>query len=170
MTTEEGKMKMREFSEDHICRLFEKFVLEYYKKHHPALKACAAQIGWNVVEETTDVAILPIMQTDILLTLGERTLIVDTKYYTKIMQEQYGKETLRNSHLYQIRTYVDEYDREHTHKVDGMLLYAKTKETDFEDAQITHRDGYTLYIRTLDLNTDFEAIKNRLDSFVLLQD
>jgi 5-methylcytosine-specific restriction enzyme subunit McrC len=106
------------------------------------------------------------MQTDILLTIGERTLIVDTKYYTKILQGQYGNETLRNSHLYQIRTYVDEYDREHTHKVDGMLLYAKTKENDFEDAQITHRDGYTLYIRTLDLNTDFEAIRRRLDCFV----
>ena len=166
MTTEEGKMKMREFSDDHMCKLFEKFVLEYYKKHHPELKACAAQIGWNVVEEATDVAILPIMQTDILLAIGERTLIVDTKYYTKIMQEQYGKETLRSSHLYQIRTYVDEYDREHTHKVDGMLLYAKTKAEDFEDGQITHRDDYTLYIRTLNLNTDFETIKKRLDSFI----
>ena len=166
MTTEEGKMKMREFSDDHMCRLFEKFVLEYYKKHHPEQKACAAQIGWNVVEETTNVAILPIMHTDILLTIGGRTLIVDTKYYTKIMQEQYGKETLRNNHLYQIRTYVDEYDREHMHNVDGMLLYAKTKEDIFEDAQITHRDGYTLYIRTLDLNTDFENIKKRLESFV----
>ena len=168
MTTEEGKIKMREFSDDHMCRLFEKFVLEYYKKHHPELKACATQIGWNVVEETTDVAILPIMQTDILLTIGERTLIVDTKYYTKIMQEQYGKETLRNSHLYQIRTDIDEYDRNHSHKVDGMLLYAKTKEDDFEDAQITLRDGYTIYIRTLNLNADFEAIKRRLDSFKTL--
>lgn len=36
----------------------------------------------------------------------------------------------------------------------------------FEDAQITHRDGYTLYIHTLDLNTDFDTIKKRLDSFV----
>ncbi|MBO4380048.1 MAG: 5-methylcytosine-specific restriction endonuclease system specificity protein McrC [Muribaculaceae bacterium] len=166
MTTEEGKMKMREFSEDHMCRLFERFVLEYYKKQHPALKACAAQIGWNVIEEATDATILPTMQTDILLTNRGRTLIIDTKYYAKILQEQYRKETLRSSHLYQIRTYVDEYDREHMHNVDGMLLYAKTKEDDFEDAQITHRDGYTLYIRTLDLNTDFKTITNRLDSFV----
>ncbi len=169
MTTEAGKMKMREFSDEHMCRLFEKFVLEYYKKHHPALKACAAQIGWNIVEEATDVTVLPIMQTDILLTLGERTLIIDTKYYTRIMQEQYGKETLRSNHLYQIRTYVDEYDRNHTHKVDGMLLYAKTQEDDLEDAQITHREGYTLYVRTLDLNTDFEAIKNRLNSFIAMK-
>ena len=48
MTTEEGNYKMREFSDDHMCRLFEKFVLEYYKKHHPETKACAAQIGWIV--------------------------------------------------------------------------------------------------------------------------
>ena len=167
MTTEEGKFKMREFSDDHMCRLFEKFVLEYYKKHHPETKASAAQIGWNIVEEATDTSVLPIMQSDVLLSLGERTLIIDTKYYSKIMQQQYGKETLRNSHLYQIRTYVDEYDRDHLHNVDGMLLYAKTKDSDFEDAQIKHRDGYTLYIRTLDLNTDFEAIKNRLNSFIL---
>ena len=166
LTTENGQFKMPEFSDDHMCRLFERFVLEYYKKHHPEVKANAAQIGWNIVEEPTDTSILPIMQSDIVLTLGERTLIIDTKYYSKIMQEQYDKKTLRNSHLYQIRTYVDEYDREHRHNVDGMLLYAKTKEEDFEDAQITHRDGYSLLIRTLDLNTKFENIKKRLDSFV----
>lgn len=166
LTTENGQFKMPEFSDDHMCRLFERFVLEYYKKHHPEVKANAAQIGWNIVEESTDTSILPIMQSDIVLTLGERTLIIDTKYYSKIMQEQYEKKTLRNSHLYQIRTYVDEYDREHRHNVDGMLLYAKTKEEDFEDAQITHRDGYSLLIRTLDLNTKFENIKKRLDSFV----
>ena len=82
------------------------------------------------------------------------------------MQEQYGKETLRNNHLYQIRTYVDEYDRDHLHNVDGMLLYAKTKDVSFEDAQIRHRDGYTLYIRTLDLNKDFADIKKRLNSII----
>lgn len=166
MTTEEGTYKMREFSDDHMCRLFEKFVLEYYKKHHPETKASAAQIGWNIVEEATDTSVLPIMHSDVLLSLGQRTLIIDTKYYSKIMQKQYGKETIRNSHLYQIRTYVDEYDKDHLHNVDGMLLYAKTKEDSFEDAQIKHRDGYTLFVRTLDLNTDFETIKKRLDSFV----
>ena len=166
LTTEKGDFKMPEFSDDHMCRLFERFVLEYYKKHYPELKANAAQIGWNIVEEATDTAILPIMQSDIVLNKGERTLIIDTKYYSKIMQEQYDKKTLRNSHLYQIRTYVDEYDKDHHHNVDGMLLYAKTKEDVFEDAKITHRDGYTLFIRTLDLNTKFEDIKKRLDSFI----
>lgn len=43
----------------------------------------------------------------------------------------------------------------------------KQKKRFFEDAQITHRNGYTLYIRTLDLNSDFGTIKNRLDSFIM---
>ena len=165
LTTENGNFKMQAFSDNHLCRLFEKFVLAYYKKHHPEFKPCAAQIGWNIIEESTDTSVLPIMQTDILLTIGKRTLIIDTKYYSKILQQQYGKETIRNNNLYQIRTYVNEYDREHRHNVDGMLLYAKTTKDDFDDATIKHRDGYSLYIRTLDLNTDFEGIKMRLENF-----
>lgn len=90
----------------------------------------------------------------------------DTKYYTNIMRQYYGKEKLREAHLYQINTYVNEYDKENKHHVDGMLLYAKTKEDVLDDSKIVHKDGYTLYIRTLDLNTDFETIKKRLDSFV----
>ena len=92
--------------------------------------------------------------------------ICDTKYYTNIMRQYYGKEKLREAHLYQINTYVNEYDKENKHHVDGMLLYAKTKEDVLDDSKIVHKDGYTLYIRTLDLNTDFETIKKRLDSFV----
>ncbi len=166
LTTENGNFKMQAFSDDHLCRLFEKFVLSYYQKHHPEFKPEAKQIEWNIIKEQSDTSVLPIMQTDILLTIGERALIIDTKYYSKILQQQYGKETIRNNNLYQIRTYVNEYDREHLHNVDGMLLYAKTKNDDFDDATINHRDGYSLFIRTLDLNTDFEGIKKRLESFV----
>ena len=78
MTTENGKFKMREFSDDHMCRLFEKFILAYYKKHHPELKPCAAQIDWNIDKEQSTTNILPIMQTDILLTIGDTTKVVST--------------------------------------------------------------------------------------------
>ncbi len=166
-TTENGNFKMQAFSDDHLCRLFEKFVLEYYKKHHPEFKPEAKQIEWNIIKEQTNTSVLPIMQTDILLTIGERTLIIDTKYYSKILQQQYGKETIRNNNLYQISTYVNEYDKEHHHNVDGMLLYAKTKNDDFDDATIKHRDGYSLFVRTLDLNTNFEEIKKRLESYII---
>ena len=167
MTTEEGVFKMRTFSDDHMCRLFEKFVLEYYKKHHPELKPCAAKIDWNVEKEQTTANILPIMQTDILLTMEERTLIIDTKYYSHSMQKQYNKSTIHSNNLYQIHTYVTEYDEDHKGNVDGMLLYAKTQEEIVPDGQLKRKDGNYIYFRTLDLNTDFETIKKRLDSFIL---
>ena len=166
MTTEEGKFKMRGFSDDHMCRLFEKFVLEYYKKHHPELKPCAAQIDWNIEKEQSTTNILPIMQTDILLTIQNRTLIIDTKYYSRSMQKQFDKVSIHSNNLYQINTYVTEYDEEHKGNVDGMLLYAKTQEEIVPDNSIKKKDGNIIYFRTLDLNTDFENIKKRLDSFV----
>ncbi|MCR5555867.1 MAG: 5-methylcytosine-specific restriction endonuclease system specificity protein McrC [Bacteroidales bacterium] len=166
MTTEEGKFKMRGFSDDHMCRLFEKFVLEYYKKHHPELKPCAAQIDWNIEKEQSTTNILPIMQTDILLTIQNRTLIIDTKYYSRSMQKQFDKVSIHSNNLYQINTYVTEYDKEHKGDVDGMLLYAKTQEEIVPDNSIKKKDGNIIYFRTLDLNTDFENIKKRLDSFV----
>ena len=166
MTTEEGIFKMRGFSDDHMCRLFEKFVLEYYKKHHPELKPCAAQINWNIEMEQSTTNILPIMQTDILLTMQERTLIIDTKYYTRSMQKQFDKSSIHSNNLYQMHTYVTEYDEGHKGNVDGMLLYAKTQEEITPDGQMKHKDGNTIYFRTLDLNKDFETIKKRLDSFL----
>ena len=169
MTTESGQYKMREFSDEHMNRLFEKFVLEYYKKHHPELKPCAAQIDWNIEIEKSTINILPIMQTDILLSLEDRTLIIDTKYYSRTMQKQFDKKSIHSQNLYQIHTYVTEYDEGHKGNVDGMLLYAKTQEDIVPDGQIKHKDGNIIYFRTLDLNTDFETIKNRLDSFINLK-
>lgn len=42
LTTEDGQYKMREFSDDHMSRLYERFVLEYFKRHHPDTNARAA--------------------------------------------------------------------------------------------------------------------------------
>ena len=168
MSTEEGKYKMREFSDDHMCRLFEKFVLEYYKKHYPELKPCAAQIEWNIEREQSTVNILPIMQTDILLSRGVDTLIIDTKYYGKSMQKQFDKHKIHSQNLYQIHTYVTEYDKDKKGNVNGMLLYAKTQEEIVPDGQMKHRNGNTIYFRTLDLNRNFEGIKMQLDGFVEL--
>lgn len=128
MTTEKGTYKMRDFSDEHMCRLYEKFVLEYYRKHYPELKAKATQIDWNIDKEQSTSSILPIMRTDITLTFKERTLIIDTKYYSKSMQCQFDKRTIHSNNLYQIHSYVMNYDVNHTGNVDGMLLYAKTEE------------------------------------------
>lgn len=166
MTTELGSFKMRGFSDEHMCRLYEKFVLEYYKAHHPDLKARAAQIDWDINEKESTSHILPIMRTDILLTLKERTLIIDTKYYGQLMQTNFDKQSIYSNHLYQIHSYVMNYDVNRTGKVDGMLLYAKTEEGNAPYGQAKMHAGNVIYFRTLDLNRDFKEITSQLDGFL----
>lgn len=165
LTTETGQYRMKSFSDEHMCRLFEKFVLEYYKRHHSELNPCARQISWNLAEGSS-ADILPIMQTDIFLKIGDRTLIIDTKYYSKTMTLNYDKHTIHTHNQYQIHSYVTNHDRYHTGLTDGMLLYAKTQEEIVPDGQITLADGNRIFYRTLDLNQDFSNIKSQLEALI----
>ena len=171
MTTEDGKYKMREFSDDHMNRLFEKFILEFYRRHHPNLNARAEQIKWSLDKDypKNSENVLPIMQTDIMLSIGERTLIIDTKYYGQTMQRHFNKSTIHSNNLYQIHTYVTEHDWNGTGSVDGMLLYAKTQEEIVPDDQVKLARGNTILFRTLDLNQEFIGIKNDLDAIINYQ-
>ena len=45
-TTADGSMKLMQFlDEQRMCRLYEKFILEYYRRHYPQIKTTASQIG-----------------------------------------------------------------------------------------------------------------------------
>ena len=118
---------MERFSDAHMNLLFQRFVMEYYKRKHPEYKAQAKQIKWDLCEnESVSASMLPIMQTDVTLVLGDRALIIDTKYYSQTVQENMGKISIHSPNLYQIHTYVTNEDKYHAGLVDGMLLYAKT--------------------------------------------
>ena len=65
-----------------------------------------------------------------------------------------------------MHTYVTEYDEEHKGNVDGMLLYAKTQEDIVPDGQMKHKDGNTIFFRTLDLNQLFPVICERLENII----
>ena len=168
MTTDEGPYKLKTLSDDQMARLFEKFVLEYYRRHHPDTMPRAAQIKWDIIEEESTISILPNMQTDILLSIGERTLIIDTKYYSHTLQSNYNNETIHSNNLYQIFTYVRNCDVGNTGKVDGMLLYAKTEDAPVLNDREVLSGGNVIYFRTLDLNRDFKEIANQLDSILKL--
>lgn len=164
-TTEEGNYRVAGFSEKHMARLYERFVLEYYRRHHTYLSDVRSSwVEWNRTEdrEKPDFSLLPVMKTDVTLRFGEKTLILDTKYYGQILQCQFDKETLRSSHLYQMFAYVKNMDSAHTGNVSGILLYAKTGESITPDCKFC-LDGNWLGAKTLDLNTDFHTIVRQLD-------
>ena len=104
------------------------------------------------------------MHTDITLHKGNRKLIIDTKYYGKVMQEHYNKESFNSINLYQMFAYVKNLDKDCSGDVSGLILYAKTQE-DFSslDAVVS---GNRIRIQSLDLNTDFSEIKRQLDEII----
>ena len=164
-TTEKGDYKMMGFSDDHMARLYERFILEYYREHHKYLSEVkAAQIKWDIVgdEDSLLIRFLPIMQTDITLRLNDKILIIDAKYYGKTLQQQYDKYTLHSANVYQILSYVKNQDAEHTGNVGGILLYAKTDEPITPDG-IVNIGGNMIGAKTLDLNVDFRLISSQLD-------
>lgn len=168
LTTDSGKVKMEHFSDAHMNLLFQRFVMEYYKRKHPEYKAQAKQIKWNLCEsesESIATSMLPIMQTDITLALGNRILIIDTKYYGQTIQENWGKISIHSPNLYQIHTYVTNEDRHHTGLVDGMLLYAKTSSDIQPDTRFKNHDGNIFMVKTLDLSQDFKTIEEQLENF-----
>ncbi len=165
LTTEKGEYKLASFlDEQRMSRLYEKFILEYYSKEFPTLKVEPAQIPWAVDDGIR--TLLPVMQSDILLSDSKKELIIDAKYYTHTMLKRYDKEKLRSGHLYQIFTYVKNEQFEHNNKkVAGMLLYAKTDE-EIGSSYEYLMSGNKIMTRTLDLNQDFESIANDLNKIV----
>ena len=167
-TTEAGEYRMSSFSDEHMARLYERFILEYYRQHHTYLSEVkAAQVKWNLVGETSEsmIRFLPVMQTDIFLRMGEKILIIDAKYYGSTLQKQYDKYTLHSANIYQIFTYVKNQDKDNTGNVAGLLLYAKTDEAITPDCAF-NMGGNWIGARTVDLNTEFTNIARQLDRVV----
>lgn len=160
---EKGDFKMASFlDEQRMCRLYERFILEYYRYHYKGvISANSTQVKWNVDDGAVD--FLPIMQTDIMLKCKGKTLIIDAKYYAHTMQTgQYNTQTLHSNNMYQIFTYVKNQDVMGDGSVSGMLLYAKTDETITPNNQFM-MNGNKISVRTLDLNLMFSDISVQLD-------
>lgn len=164
-TTENGEYKLLAFSDEHMERLYERFILEYYRQHHAELNPSAQHIKWNLTEEpdNTMIQFLPDMRTDITLQKDGKKLIIDAKYYGKAMIQNFDKSTLRSAHLYQIFAYVRNMDTENTGNVSGLLLYARTEEEVFPDGKPFVIGGNSIGAKTLDLNQEFSVIAKQLD-------
>ncbi len=166
-TNSEGVTYLMNFlDEQRMSRLYEKFVLEYYRRHYPELNAVASQITWALDDGVG--AMLPTMQSDITLSKGSDVLIIDTKYYARTSQVRYGTHTLHSNNLYQIFTYVKNKDAEfgdEPHRVSGMLLYAATDEA-IQPNQVYQMSGNRIDVKTLDLNCEFSMIAAGLNEIV----
>lgn len=175
-TQRDGSVRLADFlDEQRMSRLYEKFILEYYRREHPELRAEAPYIKWALDDGPhgacgTDGAldILPVMHSDVMLSQGGNVLIIDAKYYAHAMQRHFDKRTYHSGNLYQIFTYVKNKEAELAgteHTVSGLLLYAGTDE-EAQPSGTYLMSGNRIGVRTLDLDQPFEAIRAQLDAIV----
>lgn len=162
--TSDGRTRIREYmDEQSFNQLYERFILQYYRYHYPNLVPASIQIDWNLDDDYSE--FLPKMKTDVVLKKGNKSLIIDAKYYRKSMQEHFNVKTVHSANLYQIYSYVKNYDVELSGNVVGMLLYAKTDELLIPNFKY-EMAGNTIYVKSLDLSKPFSEVKQQLNDIV----
>lgn len=142
-----------------LDRLFEEFLLGYYKRVHGDLRPKARTVDRHANDKLD---FLPSLITDVALESEERVFILEAKCYGQILKKRFKKKRLAPSHLNQLLSYVvhDSYEREKP--VEGMLLYAGTRDESPLDL-CWQEAGYTLRCRTLDLGASFSEISDSLN-------
>lgn len=163
LTETQGTRKISNVLDDQSkYALYERFVLEYFKKHHPQLRASSPHIDWHLTEGTG--YLLPRMKTDVTLNYKNIMLIIDTKFYQRTLQNHslYNSKTIHSHNLYQLHTYVTNKAASFPGEVQGMLLYAKTDEELVPD-HTYYLSGKKMSVTTLDLSGCFDRIREKLD-------
>lgn len=164
-TNADGTTRIMDYLDEHTMpKLYEKFILGYFQREHPELKAYSPQIDWQLDDGFK--VMLPTMQSDIVIrnTKAKKTLIIDAKYYSHNTQVKapYMTHTIHSGNLYQIFTYVKNWAAEPDETVSGMLLYARTDDI-IQPGNRYQMSGNQISVRTLDLHCNFTVIAAQLD-------
>jgi len=159
----EGGLELADFLDPQVLSaLYERFVLAYFRRHHPGLRPAAPWVSGGIENAP---AFLPGMHTDVVLTGPSRTLIIDTKCHGRILGAHHDHKILSAGNRNQIYGYVmhEAHDpRQRGREVEGMLLYAQTT-VDPPLRGTWIETGHRFHVRTLDLDQDFTGIASRLD-------
>lgn len=163
-THDTGTTKLTSWvSDDAMSSLYERFLREYYVVHHPELSPGAPTVAWDLDESSEDGSQMPQMLTDVMLRHGERTLIIDAKYYSQSMQTgAWGKATVHSANLYQLLAYVKNEDTRRDGSVSGLLLYARTDTAEQPGLDVVVQNN-RIGARTLHLNRPWEHLRAQLE-------
>ncbi|AGS33878.1 5-methylcytosine-specific restriction enzyme subunit McrC [Corynebacterium maris DSM 45190] len=158
----------------YLRTLFEKAVGGFYTKFFQP-RGWTVQTGkwlsWNEAESTPRMsAILPKMQTDIILRPPSRPpIIVDTKFTRVIRANQYTQERLKSEYLYQMYAYVrsQEGNSEFGPATAGLLLHPVV---DDDVREWTFIGMHAFGVATVDLAGKYSAIVAQLRAAVDVPD
>ena len=153
--------QFRDFRRDDatMSTLFEKFVRSFYEYEQDRYRVSAPHVWWDLEGPAPEH--LPSMETDMVLRSVERTIILDTKYYSSTLQSNHGKQSYHSTNLYQLFAYLKNAEAkgpEYEH-AEGMLLYPTVTHDLNESFRV---QGHRIRICTLNLAQDWKAIRRDL--------
>ena len=160
----DGHTKFVTVLEDELAmaQLFEAFLRNFLQVEQDRFYVSAAHIPWSVEAESEgDLKYIPTMRTDITLISNSEVIVIDAKFYRKILHNFYGASPkLRSGHLYQMHSYLRHARDVYGDNVNGVLLYASTGEGEL-GLRYTLA-GLPLQVRTLDLDRPWKEIASNI--------
>lgn len=152
-----GEFTMSDFSNSKsMPMVFENFILNFYKEKLDGYKVRGGEhIKWK--SESIN-SLYPVMKTDITIRGNKKTYVIDTKFKKDVFQNYYDTPKFNSSNIYQIYTYLDNFQSENG-ELEGMLLYPTTHTTVRDSNTIS---GKTININTINLNQEWKLIENEL--------
>jgi 5-methylcytosine-specific restriction enzyme subunit McrC len=144
--------------ENIMAGVFESFVRNFFKREQSKFTVASECIQWDGQALNAESAqYLPTMRTDVTLRSNDRTIIIDAKYYTEALTENYGRKKLRSDHLYQLFSYLKNCRSRSgiMPAVEGILVYPATSQP--LDLQYTI-SGHVVRIRTIRLDQPWKNI------------
>jgi 5-methylcytosine-specific restriction enzyme subunit McrC len=159
-----GKVRFRDFSREgpELARLFESFVRNFLRIERRDLMVASEDLDWIASsEDDPQLSLLPTMRTDITVRSGDRTLVIDTKFYEETLQMRYEKQSVHSGHLYQLVSYVRNMENRPgpDGHAEGMLLYPTTSKA-LDIGYVIQ--GHKLRVRTVDLSREWRDIEMEL--------
>ncbi len=162
-----GQYHFREFWKDdaQMPSLFEAFVRNFYRRELKGkYRVSKEYIRWQfAASDDAAYALLPRMETDVVLRNASRKIIIDTKYYKDVLTQRFeeGVQKLRREHLSQLFSYLKNQisDDPISARAEGVLLYATAglkMQVDFMS------EGHRLAVRSVDLSGDWKQIRAEL--------
>lgn len=143
-----------------MARLFEQFVYNFYAREQTQYSVRRPVIAWHGAKGSDeDMALLPIMRTDVVLSSASHRMVIDTKYYRKAFQSYQGVRKVRSTHLYQLVSYIQNMSAASQSNIEGILLYPSVDENFEMSYELL---GHQVKVKSLDLARPWQSIREDL--------
>ncbi len=162
------KMPLSDRDERWVRKLFERALGGFFKVVLPPTEwhvRTGGTLSWPTSASTDGISrILPGMRTDIVLDdkVGQRRIVIDTKFNTIVTNGWYREECLRSGYLYQMYAYLRSQEGSgdgYSDDAEGLLLHPAVGTT-FDESVVIQ--GHKIRFMTVDLTANSSAIRAEL--------